>query len=789
MIADSTLEQLEFPKLLRLIADFTHSEPSRRAVLAIRPLGGAEAILERQARIEEIRRLHREGRPLPLAPFEDLTPLLNRVRPLGAILEPLELAAFIPVLQMIGDLRLALEQRPDLSRLQDLLAGLRDHPDLFRRLDRSLDEEGNIRDQASPLLAELRAQVRQMEARIRKQLTELIQDHQLAPLLQDDFITQRSGRWVIPVRMESRKQIRGVVHDVSRSGETAFVEPLAIIQLSNELENLTAEQKAEENRILRDLSARIREIAGELDGGLKVVIALDLLQGAASLADQLQSEPPRLTSEGSIRLVQGRHPLLELSFRRQAARPALVPLDLELGGDARVMVITGSNAGGKTVALKTTGLLTLMALSGLPVPARDSSVFPLIDKLLVDIGDEQSIESSLSTFSAHIQHISAILQNAGERTLVLLDELGTSTDPDEGAALASAVLARLQGQGALVLATTHLTGIKVFTERSPGMVNAAMEFDPRTLKPLYRLKTGQPGLSHALEVAGQYGLDPAVVSQARELLGGQKVELDRLILDLNDRRREYEEALEGVRERESRLARREQEVTAARESLPEERKRLLAETYQEASDYLSSIKRQMAALLEEIRKKGRSRGREILKEVERVRTEVTEQWRTAAGEAAGRPLAVEEITEGRAVFVPSLGYDAEVVSLLKKQNRVRLRAEGFEIEVPVAELEASRGRRPEGRSAPTLVTPVVAEASSRLNLIGLRAEEALGQLEPFLNRAALGGLREVVIVHGFGEGILSKAVRGHLKNHPLVKSFRSGTASEGGAGATVAVLA
>ena len=730
MIAAATLEQLEFPKLLRLIADFTHSQPSRRAVLALRPLGGEKEILERQARIEEIRKLHRQGTPLPLASFEDLTPLLNRVRPLGAILEPLELAAFIPVLQMIGNLRTALEERPDLPRLQELLAGLRDHPELFRRLDLSLDEEGNIRDQASPLLAELRGQVRQVEARIRKQLTELIQDHQLASLLQDDFITQRSGRWVIPVRMENRKQIRGVVHDVSRSGETAFVEPLAIIQLSNELENLTAEQKAEENRILRDLSARIRGIAGELDEGLKVLITLDLLQGAASLADRLRSEPPRLTPEGSIRLVQGRHPLLELSFRRQEARPALVPLDLELGGEARVMVITGSNAGGKTVALKTAGLLTLMALSGLPVPARDTSVFPLIENLLVDMGDEQSIESNLSTFSAHIQHLSAILKNAGERTLVLLDELGTSTDPDEGAALASAVLARLQGQGALVLATTHLTGIKVFTERSPGMVNAAMEFDPQTLKPRYRLKAGQPGLSHALEVAGQYGLDPAVIGQARELLGGQKVELDRLILDLNDRRREYEEALEEIRQRAGRLALQEREVAAAREALPEERKRLLAETYREASDYLVSLRQQMVGLMEEIRKKGRSRGREILKEVERAQTEVTQKWRAAAGEEKSRPLGVEEIAEGRAVFVPSLGYDAEVISLLKKQNRVRLRAEGFEIEVPVAEIEASRGRRPEARSAPTLVTPVVVEASSRLNLIGLRVEEALGSLNP-----------------------------------------------------------
>ena len=495
MIPVATREQLEFHKLLTLTAESAHSEASRKAIRSIEPLGNKEAIHQRQDRIEEIRRLDREGVPLSLVPFVDCTALSDPGSAPGGHFGADRTGSLCPVLSLIEALGLRIRERNDLPNLRILMEGFNGHPELLQALKRSLDDEGNILDQASFLLADLRSQVRKVEARIRKQLTELIQDHSLSNLLQDDFVTQRSGRWVIPVRMEARFQIPGVVHDVSRSGETAFVEPTAIIQLSNQLENLVAEEKAEENRILREFSSRIREITRELEVELRILITLDLLQALARLADHLRMEPPRINQEGFFEVVQGRHPLLELSLQRQATKAEVVPLDIRLSEQAKVMVITGSNAGGKTVALKTVGLLTLMALSGMPVPARDTSSFPLVDNLLVDMGDEQSIETSLSTFSAHIRRLSEILSQADRGSIVLLDELGTSTDPDEGAALACAILRRLQEQGALVIATTHLAGIKVFAEYTEGLVNAAMAFDPLTLTPLYRLKAGEPGLS------------------------------------------------------------------------------------------------------------------------------------------------------------------------------------------------------------------------------------------------------------------------------------------------------
>jgi DNA mismatch repair protein MutS2 len=788
MIPVATREQLEFHKLLILTAEAAHSEISRKAIRSIEPLGSLEAIQERQARIEEVRRLDREGVPLSLFPFVDLQPFLIRVRPQGAILEPIELAAFGPVLGLIEALGLQIRERDDLPNLRRLIEGFNGHPELWQALRRSLDDEGNILDQASFLLADLRSQVRKVEARIRKQLTDLIQDQSLSNLLQDDFVTQRSGRWVIPVRMESRFQIPGVVHDVSRSGETAFVEPTAILQLSNQMENLVAEEKAEENRILREFSSRIREITRELEMELRILITLDLLQALARLADRLRMEPPRINREGFFEVVQGRHPLLELSFQRQATKTEVVPLDIRLSEQAKVMVITGSNAGGKTVALKTVGLLTLMALSGMPVPARDTSSFPLVDKLLVDMGDEQSIETSLSTFSAHIRRLSEIVSQADQDSIVLLDELGTSTDPDEGAALACAILKRLQEQGALVIATTHLSGIKVFAEYTEGLVNAAMAFDPLTLTPLYRLKAGEPGLSHALEVAQRYGLDPAIIASARGLLGEQKVQLDRLIIDLSEQKKQYETSLREIKQDEAALAAKERALEEERKAQEEERKKVLSRTFQEASDYLTSIRRRMQALMDEIREKGRVRGKEAVKEVGKIQEEVHENLKLYSDQVPRRPLTIEEIKKGQMVYIPSLGYDAEVAEVLKKQQRVKVRAEGFEIEVPLLEVSGPAGIRPVPKTSAAPRPLFVEGPSARLNLIGLRVDEALSRLEPFLNQASLGDLTEVNIVHGFGEGILQRAVREHLKGHPLVKDFRPGAKTEGGAGATVATL-
>ncbi len=522
MISENSLDLLEYPKLLHTISAQAHCPVTQKAISDIRPYRNLPDIIQRQRLVEELRRLSAEGRPLQIFSFADLKPFLEKARPIGAVLDPLELSAFLPLLQLSSAIAVQIKEAEEIPHIKNLTKNLKGFPELLAFLERALDHEGNILDRASPLLSELRKEIWQLEAQIRRKLEDVVREPRVATFLQDDFITQRSGRWVIPVRMDSKTQIPGVVHDVSRTGETAFVEPLNIISLANQLENLLAEEKAEVIRILRELSTMVRQRADEIETEQEVLVHLDLLACLAHLADRLHMETPEVHEGGGIRLIKARHPLLALSFEKKGPQKQVVPLTLELGGDSTVMVITGVNAGGKTIALKTTGLLLLMALSGMPVPADSASSFPLYDSLLVDIGDEQSIESSLSTFSAHISRITHIINQADEKTLVLMDELGTSTDPVEGAAIACAVLKNLQDKGALVMATTHLTEIKGFVHRTEGMVNASMEFDQKTLTPLYRLRMGEPGQSHAIDIARQYGLPEPILESAQRLLTGRE---------------------------------------------------------------------------------------------------------------------------------------------------------------------------------------------------------------------------------------------------------------------------
>src|SRR5512135_1574142 len=538
-----SLDSVEFNKLLELAAAYSHSDASGRAVREIAPFENMEDILKRQGRIRDIIRMSDEGMPLRIYRFPDISSLIAKVRPEGAVLDGIELAGFIPVLEISRDISLQIRESEGLFFLRELAAGLTGFPDLLRTLKRSVDSEGNILDSASALLADLREQIRKLESRIRKKLEEMTRDEHIAVFLQDNFVTKRSGRWVIPVRMDSKGQVAGVVHDVSKSGETAFMEPLAIIQIANELENLVAEQKAEEIRILRSISSRVRESAEGISAEYAVVVHLDLLNAISVLADKLRMEIPQVLASGGITLKGARHPLLLLALRKTAGSREVVPLDVGLGDDNTVMVITGSNAGGKTIAIKTIGLLLIMALSGMPVPASSASAFPLVHRLLVDIGDEQSIEHSLSTFSAHVANISKILKAADQMSLVLIDELGTGTDPEEGGALACAVLKELRESHALVFATTHLSDIKGYVHRTAGMLNASMEFDQKSLTPLYKLRIGEPGQSHALETARRYGLPESIIDSAKAMLGGVKLEFDNLIADLNRKRTDYEAGL------------------------------------------------------------------------------------------------------------------------------------------------------------------------------------------------------------------------------------------------------
>lgn len=781
---ERSLETLEFDKLLGVIADFAKSDASGMAILNISPLKSTKDINERLRLIEEIRLMSQKGRPLSVSPFSDISPILQKVRPEGAVLDPHELSGFMAFLSTASSLLSQVKDNKDLPFLNALIEDLTGHPDLLHILKQSIDSEGNILDSASFTLSDLRTKIKTLENRIRKKLEEMVRDERVAVFLQDDFITQRSGRWVIPVRMDSKGQVSGVVHDVSKSGETAFIEPLKIISLSNELENLIAEQKAEEIRILRNISSKIRAVASEIELEFKTVVYLDVLNCIACFADKLDMESPMINEQGVTNLVRARHPLLMLALKKRGELQHIVPVDVRLGGDNTVMVITGPNAGGKTITIKTIGLLLVMALSGMPVPADSSSSIPLIRNLLVDIGDQQSIENNLSTFSAHVSNISEILKNADSETITLIDELGTGTDPDEGAALACAVLKELKNKGALVFATTHLTEIKSFVHKTEGMLNASMEFDQKTLTPLYQLRVGEPGQSHALETAKRYGLPESIIESAKDILGVRKIEMDSLIYDLNEKRRQYEKVLNELQLQQSEMEKKERlfaEKLSEAESCQNE---ILSNSYKEASEIILNTKREMHALVDELKKKGKDKFREVLKHVESIQESVSEKIRELDKNNKSAP-SIDELKEGDIVFIRTIGHDASIIKINHKDNCLRVRAGSIEMEVPLSEVGFKKDLSAEVEKGGIQVERLDEAVPSEINIVGLRVDEALSRLEPFLNHASLAGFSEITIIHGVGAGILSRAVREYLTGHPLVKNFRSGTQTEGGAGVTI----
>lgn len=780
MISSDTLRILEFDRVLAAIAGNTHSDVSCGAVRALRPLPERRDIEARFGRVAELRMLARTRTPLRFDPFPDIEPLLDAVRPVGAAPDPVVLAALIPVLTLLSRIARQLGFRTDVPFLQEITGGLTGFPDLLDELRTSLDEEGNILDGASRLLADLRSRKRGLTVRIRRRLEEIVREKEKAIFLQDDFITQRRGRWVIPVRMDSKGMVPGVVHDVSNTGETAFMEPLEIIPLSNELENLAAEEKAEEIRIVRALAAWVRQEAAPLSAEFATLVQLDLLSAIALYADAVAGETPVLADDSSLEIIHGRHPLLLL--RRREEGEEVVPLECRLGGEHRVMVITGPNAGGKTIALKTVGLLLACALTGIPVPADPSSRFPLVSGLMADIGDEQSLEQNLSTFSAHISTVARIIGEVDGRSLVLLDELGTGTEPVQGAAIGCGVLQELHERGALILATTHLTEIVGFVHRSDGMVNASMEYDRERLLPLYRLKTGEPGQSHALEIARRYGLPRRIIDFAEGMAGRMDSEFHQLLDELKEERRRYEELTCELRRREADLRERERGGEERLATLEREALARRERGVQESRELVDRVRREVNAILDQARREKRQEAR---RELERVAREVAAESRALLPE---RQITPEEIAEGATVFVTTLGYDAVVLTLDRKQGRARVRAGNLEFETPLTALALKSGKKaapPTGRRRPAADD---GDHPTTLTLIGARVDEALSRLDLFLDRASLGGIGEVTVVHGIGTGVLRAAVREHLARHPLVTARRPGERHEGGDGVTVVTL-
>ncbi len=724
---------------------------------------------------------------LPLGLSSDVRPLLGRLEVEGAVLTGAEILLFLETMKAGQEVRLLLSRCPG-AGLREWAREFPDLGNLVRYLDGKISTTGQLEDRCSQELLQIRRRIATLSTRLEEALRAIASQPEIARSLQDDFVALRNNRHVLPVRIDSQGCVEGIVHALSSSGATVYMEPLSTVPLNNELVRLKEEEEVEQRRILLDFTSLLRSRSADLGSLWFLLGEADLLSAKAALAEEMRATDPDLADSPpggalELRLEAARHPVLEHSLQI-SGRP-LVPLDLSLDGRHRVLVISGPNTGGKTVALKTVGLLALMAQSGLKVPA-EAARMPVFQRILIDIGDRQSIPDSLSTFSARMAGISSMAGQVAEPCLVLLDEVGTGTDPEEGACLGAAIIEYFRTRGALVLATTHHQGIKAYAATTTGVANASMEFDEKSLRPLYRLRSGVPGRSGGLDIAERLGVPGEIIRHARSLLPRQRELLEEYLRRLQALQEELEARSRRMEEeiRESQARDRERQEADRRLSLDREAR--FSEYLEETA---ASLKLRWEAFLSDVR--DREEERRLRRELERREREILLE--ASAGLPPGlipssshRGRAPAAIAPGDWVRVASLRVSGTVERL--EGDRVVVRSGGKLLTVPLTDLE---GAETPGKPSPSLPAGVSLSRSTEgdlpreLHLIGRRVEEALALLDKYLDDASLASLTPVRIVHGIGTGKLRAAVRRFLENHPHVEGFAEAEEREGGAGATV----
>jgi DNA mismatch repair protein MutS2 len=767
---EGPLARLELPAIRELLADRTAFAPGRELAGALAPASDVAEAERLQEETAAARELLRANESTGLRGARDIREALRRAR-LGGALDPEQLVS-------VGDTVRAAEQ---------LFADVRPYPPLAARarfarppselaaaIDHAIGPLGEVLDRASARLGGLRSELRAAHARLGQRLDALVRSPELGRLLQDPIVTQRGGRYVVPVKAEHRGAVKGIVHDQSASGQTVFIEPIEILEANNAVRETELAERAEVERVLHDLSRRVERSADDLDAVTTALAALDLALAKAQFADSLEATRPELNAEGRLDLIDARHPLL-------VEQGSVVGIDVQLGGEFQILVITGPNTGGKTVTLKTIGLLTVMAACGLPLPAAPGSRVPVVGQVFADIGDEQSIAQSLSTFSSHLRNVVATLADAQRGDLALLDEIGAGTDPDEGAALAMAVLETLLERGVLVAATTHYPELKAFALNTPGVRNASMEFDRNTLQPTFRLHIGLPGASNAFAIAERLGLERAVLSRADRHLGELHRSLERTLREAERQRTELSAALEEARA----IATDATQVSAAAEReaarLRDEAERALRRARAEADQLLLQARR---ALRQAEEARDRAAKRNLVDEARAALAEAEAARAASAPPPPGPPIGA--IALGAPVQVEGVAEPGTLLAI-DERGIAEVAAGALRLKVPAAQL------RPAGAATPPLAAQPELRGSApsvplQLDVRGARADEALAALDRFLNDAAVAGVDRLRVVHGKGTGALRTAVRAALAEHPLVRSYEPAGRTEGGEGATIVRL-
>jgi DNA mismatch repair protein MutS2 len=787
------LELLEFHKIREIVAGFTSFSASRELALNLTPLSNGEEVCLRLRQSAEGRRLLSLSPDTNISEVTDIREMV-KMAALGKILDPKSLLEIKKTLDSAHALRSHLVNLShELPLLSDLAGHIVTLDQLARDIDGCLSPTGELLDSASPKLASVRHRMWEVRQELITHLQAIVTSPRGRKIVQEPIVIEREGRYVIPVKVECRRQIKGIVHDVSNTEATVFIEPWTTTDTQNELRQLVVEEKDEIERILRTLSAEAGAFASEISRNIELIAEIDLALAKARYAREAKATEPIIVSAsrgarvrgegpgGVLRLVEARHPLL---------RKKAVPLTVEIGQGFSVLVITGPNTGGKTVALKTIGLLSLMAQAGLPIPAQAESRIPVFDGMYADIGDEQSIEQTLSTFSWHIGNIVRIINNATAQSLVLLDELGTNTDPGEGSALGRAILLHFLSQGTMTVATTHYTELKALAHATEGMQNAALDVDPVTIAPTYHLTVGIPGGSNALATASRLGLPEQIVTRARNMLSQSAQEIESLLAHLVAEQKNVESLRRNL---EKELKEAEQNSAALRDKLhqlEEERQRIIKQTRDQIARQAADLQMRIREASAEMRKeKSRERIEQAKKALAEAQGQLdTETWQVRpAVEAGETEVEAGPVAVGDTVWLKDAGMPATVLSVSEERGLIEVQAGKVKMTLKLDSVEKRIAATCEAKTDGALIRKEMRRprVSLELDLRGKRAEEVEPLLDGYLNQACLSGLSRVCIIHGIGTGTVRQIVREALASHPLVTSFQPGEQSEGGDGVTI----
>ena len=777
---------IELPKILALLAQEAATGPAKEMCLALRPSDSLTECEKLQQETEDaVRLIGLQGSPA-FSGIKDVSAALERAEK-GGFLNPVEL---LSVCAMLRAARLTKsyreERREQETSLDEYFSMLSGNKFLEEKIENAIVSEEEISDHASDALYQIRRQIRTAASKVRDVLAKITSSQ--SKILQDSIITQRNGRFVVPVKAEYRGSMPGMVHDTSSSGATLFIEPAAVVELNNNIRILQGKEQAEIERILAELSADTAQFAGTIRRDYELLCKLDFVFARGKLAYQMKAMRPVLLEKGRTEINRARHPLLN--------KDTAVPISFRIGGETDTVIITGPNTGGKTVGIKTLGLLTAMAQCGLQIPASDGSRIVIFKNILADIGDEQSIEQSLSTFSSHMRTIVDILEVADDQTLVLLDELGAGTDPVEGAALARAIIEELRGRGCTVAATTHYAELKVYGLETPGVENASCEFDVQTLKPTYRLIFGIPGKSNAFAISQRLGLDEGIIRAASSLIATEDKRFEDVITRLEEKRQALEGRIAAAEKQQRDAEAANKRAQERLSSLEDEREKLVQDAKTKAKSILDNARAASEMALEEARKvkQEASDGKDVNLAAARaiLRGTLSEAEKEAASQRAERkamPLP-RPLRAGDSVEIVSTRTKATVLETPKPGEKVKVQAGILKIQVEHSDLqllEFEQVKQEAPRSGGVrLKAP--AQFTTELDLRGESGDEAIMELDRFLDSAVRLHMETVRIIHGKGTGVLRQRVQTHLKRHPQVKSFRLGVYGEGEDGVTIASL-